>query len=127
MKWILHFAPLSCLIFGLSVNAAIPKKSQEVSLIETLTGRKVNQNVSQSEKALLLARQSSKQKDYITAIKRYNFILKKFPKSNEAVLALKDKAQIYSAMGLKEQASHNLKKAQALTLNQPTKKNNKIK
>lgn len=127
MKWILHFAPLSCLIFSLSVHAAIPKKSQEISLIETLTGRKMTQNISQSEKALLLARQSSRQKDYITAIKRYNFILKKFPASKEAVIALKDKAQIYSSLGLKEQSVHNLKKAKSLSLNQSQKKSSKVK
>ncbi len=61
-------------------------------------------------KALTLARQSRTEKNYILAIKRYNFILKYYSKTPQAKIALADKASLYKEMGLSEQAAYNQKR-----------------
>jgi hypothetical protein len=47
-------------------------------------------------------------KDYISALKHYNTIIVKHPKSNELQLAYLGKSKLYNEMGLIEQAKLNL-------------------
>lgn len=69
-----------------------------------------NKITASAAKALTLARQSRSEKNYILAIKRYNFILKYYSKTSQAKTALSDKASLYKEMGLTEQAAYNQKK-----------------
>ena len=83
-----------------------------------------------AQKGLALAREAKGKKDYILAIKRYNFILKYFAKTQEAKMALMDKAEIYKDMGLEEQALYNKTRAQKMTVVQAsaaTNVGNKVK
>lgn len=102
-----------------SVYAAVPPKAtpknEQNFLYQQLTGQKtktstVDKTQASAEKALMLARQSKKQKDYILAIKRYNFILKYYAKTPQAKMALIDKSDMYKEMGLPEQAAYNQKR-----------------
>jgi hypothetical protein len=88
-------------------------------LYKQLTGKTVNVStvqknsqkiIASADKALILARQSRDEKNYIQAIKRYNFILKYYSKTNQAKLALVDKSMMYKEMGLPVQAAYNQKK-----------------
>ncbi len=107
--------------------SAIPNKSKntqqhsltptarEQALYEQLAGKNATPQVSSkvtasAEKALNLARQSRTEKNYILAIKRYNFILKYYPKTQQAKLALVDKVSLYKEMNLSEPANYNQKK-----------------
>ncbi len=108
--------------FVLLAQGAIPSKS----VYEQLTGTKKMQKnqintmsekrlvpakiIASAQKALLLARQSRQEKNYILAIKRFNFILKYYGRTQEAKLALTEKASLYQEMGLTEQAAYNQKK-----------------
>lgn len=122
----------SLVLLTLSLNtlAAIPSKTTTNELYKELTGEKTvikkSVKVSSATKALTLARDSKKQGDFVLAIKRYNFILKYYPKSVEAQLALKDKSMLYAEMGLKAPAHYNqqkLKKMSAIMMkNQKTVK-----
>ena len=107
--------------------SAIPHKSKNIqqntlaptpheqALYEQLAGKNATTQVSNkvtasADKALLLARQSRTEKNYILAIKRYNFILKYYPKTQQAKLALIDKVSLYKEMNLAEPAQHNQKR-----------------
>lgn len=107
--------------------AAIPNKSKnnqhhslaptarEQALYEQLAGKNApdsvtNKVTASAEKALTLARVSRTEKNYILAIKRYNFILKYYPKTQQAKLALIDKVSLYKEMNLSEPANYNQKK-----------------
>lgn len=106
--------------------SAIPNKSKnnqqhslsptarEQALYEQLAGKNAPQVSSKvtasAEKALTLARQSRTEKNYILAIKRYNFILKYYPKTQQAKLALVDKVSLYKEMNLSEPANYNQKR-----------------
>ena len=79
-------------------NSAVPKSTEAKPL-------------KPSQKGLALAREAKNEKNYILAIKRYNFILKHFARTPEAQAALLDKAQIYKDMGLEEQAAYNKNRA----------------
>lgn len=105
------------LMASYSLQAAIPK----TSTYEQLTGKKNLKQVvvspkivASAQKALNLARESRQQKNYILAIKRFNFILKYYSKTQEAKTALIEKASLYKEMGLNEQATYNLNKATQL-------------
>lgn len=82
---------------------------------QNLTGQKLTKNQvavrSSADKALKLARESRNAGDHILAIKRYNFIMKYYPKSPEAKMALSDKADIYNKLGLRAPAEFNRRKA----------------
>ena len=69
-----------------------------------------------AQKGLALAREAKNEKNYILAIKRYNFILKYFSKTAQARQALLDKSQIYKDMGLEEQAQYNKTRAQKMVV-----------
>jgi hypothetical protein len=107
--------------------SAIPNKSKnnqqnsltptlrEQALYEQLAGKNAteqvtNKVIASADKALNLARQSRAERNYILAIKRYNFILKYYPKTQQAKLALVDKVSLYKEMNLMEPAQHNQKR-----------------
>lgn len=106
-------------IFSEKVFSAIPPQnavkpipaSQAQSLAEKLTGRTDISKLKPAQKALVLARQSRDERNYILAIKRYNFIIKHFPKTLEARTAHLDKASLYKKMGLEQPAVFNQKRA----------------
>lgn len=104
-------------LFGQSLFAALPQKNksdkEQTALYQELTGRSTqapNKILASADKALVLARQSRKQKNYILAIKRYNFIMKYYSKTPFAKVALSDKVSLYKEMGLTEQANYNQNK-----------------
>ena len=80
-----------------------------------------NKIIASADKALLLARQSRDTKNYILAIKRYNFILKYYPKTTQAKLALIDKSLLYKEMGLFDQAAYNQRKVSLMISTLPAK------
>lgn len=89
--------------------------SREQALYEQLAGKNAPESVTNkvmasADKALKLARVSRSEKNYILAIKRYNFILKYYPKTQQAKLALVDKVSLYKEMNLSEPANYNQKK-----------------
>jgi Outer membrane lipoprotein len=86
--------------------------------LEKLTGVRALTFKQPSEKALYMARESRDQKNYILAIKRYNYIIKNFPKTKEATQALLDKSAIYKKMGFDIPSKYNLKKAVQFSANQ---------
>lgn len=126
---------LTLLFFTTSsvVFAAIPAKKEEAKLLEELTGKKAAvpaKNVTpvqpQKMSAVASAAKAPSQKtisrklldsgffaytkkDYISALKHYNTIIVKYPKSQEYRLAYLAKAKLYNEMGLAEQAQLNLK------------------
>jgi hypothetical protein len=116
---------MSAQLFSVHIFAAIETKknistNDAKSDIEKLTGlsQKINSKtkaLNPQDQALLLARQSRDQKNYIQAIKRYNYIIKNFSNSKQAVAALSDKAAIYNKMGFEKPASYNLTKAKMLS------------
>lgn len=81
------------------------------SLFEELTGQKI---VAQTAPAKILqfAREARYDKNYALAIKRYNILIKKYPKSKEIQAVYYDKSSMYTEMGLHEQARYNLRLAQ---------------
>jgi hypothetical protein len=116
IKYFLLASAVTQIISSVSV-AAIPVSNSD--LYKQLTGKTLNTTTTQkksqkiiasADKALMLARQSRDEKNYIQAIKRYNFILKYYSKTNHAKLALVDKSMMYKEMGLPVQAAYNQKK-----------------
>ncbi len=116
--------------------SAIPAQVQKIkpittsdaqSEIEKLTGvpqKKYLKNP--ADRALQMARESRDQKNYILAIKRYNYIIKNFAKSQQAAIALLDKSALYQKMGFAEPATYNLKKSKIVSAvaNRQTKEKN---
>lgn len=107
------------LLFSEKIFSAIPTKtslkpipsSQALNLTEKLTGKVDTSKMKPAQKALVFARQSRDEKNYILAIKRYNFIIKHFPKTQEAQTAHLDKASLYQKMGFQQPAVFNKKRA----------------
>lgn len=81
------------------------------TIYEELTGNKVASSKQMAGRILELARDAKWKRDYITALKRYNTVIVKFPKSKEAREAYLDKAALYKEMGLIQQSKMNLEKA----------------
>lgn len=135
---------LKLLVAAISLSpmafAAVPKASKissqnslkpnahEQSLYEQLAGQpassakaqganvKAKKIAASATKALALAKQSRHEKNYILAIKRYNFILKYYPRTPQAKAALMDKASMYKEMGLNDPYVYNQKKVSAMKL-----------
>ncbi len=92
----------------------------EKNLVEELTGKKASTELSASElrKAPLsvqhyvAGQRAAGQKNYILAIKHFNTVIQKYPRSQQVASSLLAKAQIYKEMGLQPQAERNLKLAQ---------------
>ncbi len=102
-----------------SVQKKKPTVEANAAPVGMTPAKKNNQTKSQlkpAQKGLALAREAKDEKNYILAIKRYNFILKYFAKSPEARQALLDKSQIYKDMGLEEQAQYNKSRAQKMVV-----------
>jgi len=81
------------------------------SLFEELTGQKVIAKTAPA-KILQFAREARYDKNYALAIKRYNTLIKKYPRSQEVQSAYFDKSAMYAEMGLKDQSQYNLRLAQ---------------
>jgi outer membrane protein assembly factor BamD (BamD/ComL family) len=114
---------LSTLTFSVKSYSAIPTQkvlptSEAKTEIEKLTGRVAltKTALKPADKALMMARESRDQKNYVLAIKRYNYIIKNFAKTPQAAKALKDKSAIYTKMGFSKPAEYNLKKAKMLAV-----------
>jgi hypothetical protein len=65
---------------------------------------------------------AAESKNYIMAIKHFNTVLKKYPRSAEVKLAFASKAKIYKEMGLSEPASLNMRMAQSTSAKKLTRK-----
>jgi GGDEF domain-containing protein len=110
---------------AVSSYSAIPAQMQKMkpmttseaqSEIEKLTGvpqKKYLKNP--ADRALQMARESRDQKNYVLAIKRYNYIIKNFAKTQQAAIALMDKSAMYQKMGFAEPATYNLKKSKIVS------------
>lgn len=88
-------------------NSALAQKS----IYEELTGKKGISGKQAPVRILEMARDAKWKRDYVTALKRYNTIIVKFPKSKEVRQAYLDKAALYKEMGLLEQSKYNIQKA----------------
>lgn len=90
-----------------TTNPALAQKS----IYEELTGTK-NMSVKQAPTRVLeMARDAKWKRDYVTALKRYNTIIVRYPKSKEVRQAYLDKAELYREMGLTQASKYNLEKA----------------
>ena len=85
------------------------------SLFEELTGQKIVAKTAPA-KILQFAREARYDKNYALAIKRYNTLIKKYPRSQEVQSAYFDKSAMYAEMGLKDQSQYNLRLAQNFRL-----------
>lgn len=90
--------------------AANPALAQK-SIYEELTGTKGVSGKQAPARVLEMARDAKWKRDYVTALKRYNTIIVKYPKSKEVRQAYLDKADLYREMGLLQQSKYNLEKA----------------
>ncbi len=90
-----------------AVNPALGQKS----IYEELTGKKRVSAKKAPTRILELARDAKWKRDYVTALKRYNTIIVKYPKSKEVRQAYLDKAALYREMGLLQQSKYNMEKA----------------
>lgn len=90
--------------------AANPALGQK-SIYEELTGKKGASSKQASTRILEMARDARWKRDYVTALKRYNTIIVKYPKSKEVRQAYLDKAALYREMGLVQQSKYNMEKA----------------
>lgn len=94
--------------------------SNEKSIIQELTGKSISSLPSQEElKGKPLSTQhyyaglrAAEGQNYILAIKHFNTVLKKYPRSSEVKSAFTAKAKVYKEMGLNEPASLNMRMAQ---------------
>lgn len=124
IKSILALSILSTGAFVNHANAAIPNQrvlptSEAKTAIEKLTGRSaIPKALKPADRALQMARESRQQKNYVLAIKRYNYIIKNFAKTKQAEAALLDKSSIYKKMGFSKPSEYNLKKAKMISSNQ---------
>ncbi len=120
MKQTQRLIILVCILSMQTVFSAIPNQKnvpmfEARTVTEKLTGFRQIMPKKKSEKALMMARESRDQKNYILAIKRYNYIIKNFSQSKEATLALLDKSAIYQKMGFEKPAIYNLNKARLIS------------
>ncbi len=98
--------------------------SNEQSLIKELTGKVASNTPTQEQlKSKPLSTQhyfagvrAAESKNYIMAIKHYNTVLKKYPRSPEVKAAFAAKAKVYKEMGLSEPANLNMRMSQGQIL-----------
>ncbi len=94
--------------------------SNEQTVIQELTGKVAStvptqeqlKNKPLSTQHYFAGVRAAESKNYILAIKHFNTVLKKFPRSPEVKSAFTAKAKVYKEMGLSEPASLNMKMAQ---------------
>lgn len=91
-------------------SASNPALTQK-TIYEELTGHKGLSAKQAPARILEMARDAKWKRDYVTALKRYNTIIVKYPKSREVRQAYLDKAALYKEMGLLEQSKYNMQKA----------------
>lgn len=80
------------------------------SIYQELTGQKINSQQA-GQKLIKMAEQAQAEKNYILALKRYNAVIARFPKSQLAQTAYFGKTELYKKMGLSQQAQYNLRLA----------------
>lgn len=99
-------------------SAAI--KSEDQQLMEELTGnsqvkvtssKSALKKMSPSEKHLFAGLDAFGSKNYILALKHYNTIISKYPKTKEVRFAYIAKSKLYKEMGLREPAILNSRMA----------------
>ncbi|MCC2678943.1 MAG: hypothetical protein K0R29_1519 [Pseudobdellovibrio sp.] len=126
---------LICSLFFLTfqAEAAVQKQTEQQKLLEELTGKKVAPPVAAQKAAPVVDKRpitrklldagfhAFTKKDYIGALKYYNTIIVKYPKSNELHLAYLAKSKLYSEMGLIDQARLNLQIANEIGKKTQTK------
>jgi hypothetical protein len=93
------------------VKVEANKVLTQKSIYEELTGKKGLTSKQMPRRILELARDAKWRRDYVTALKRYNTLIVKYPKSAEVKEAYLDKAALYKEMGLMPQSKFNLQKA----------------
>lgn len=113
---------VSFLVFMISNLAFAAIHNENEKLLEELTGKSTkskissNKDISQSlsEQYIESGRTALKQKDFILALKFFNTVIQKYPKSNEVRIAYLNKSKLYTMMGLPEQAELNFKLAEKI-------------
>lgn len=100
-------APKVAAVKPAATNPALGQKS----IYEELTGKKGMSSKQAPTRILEMARDAKWKRDYSTALKRYNTIIVKYPKSKEVRQAYLDKAALYREMGLLQQSKYNMEKA----------------
>lgn len=103
-----------------SASAAI--STEEKALIEELTGKKAavparvsnktNVSSTAAERHLEAGLTAFKSGDFVNALKSYNVVIEQYPKSVQLRAAYLAKAQLYSKMGLADQAQLNVQLAE---------------
>ena len=109
------------LFFAQLTLAAVSKKAEDSKLLEELTGKAATPVavVAPAAVAPLSKRHldagivAYKNRNYILALKHYNTVIVKYPKSAEVKPAFMAKANLYHDMGLAEQSELNVRKAEA--------------
>ena len=115
------------LFFAQLSLAAVNRKSEDLKLLEELTGKSTApaapvvkaKPIEFSKRHLDAGIYAYKSKNYILALKHYNTVIVKYPKSAEVKSAFLAKAKLYREMGLAEQSNLNLRRANEI--NQITK------
>lgn len=124
---------LFLIIFFVSINALTAVKSEADKLLEELTGTTTrnqpknetrNSNLNKLDNAATLPMskrhlnagfKAFTNKNYILALKHYNTVIIKYAKSDDVKEAYLAKAQLYSEIGLNEQAQLNTKLAMQMS------------
>lgn len=94
--------------------------TSDQNIMNELTGKNISTGLTKAQlKKMPLAAQhlaagqkAAVQKNYIMAIKHYNTVIKKYPRSAQVKPALVAKSKVYKEMGLTEPAQLNMKLAQ---------------
>lgn len=104
--------PKTAPIVAKKTAAKAPTSSiAQKTIYEELTGKKSLSAEQAPTRILELARDAKWRRDYVTAIKRYNTVIVKYPKSPQVRQAYIDKAELYKEMGLTAQSKYNMAKA----------------
>jgi len=88
-----------------------PAPLSRKTIYEELTGHQIAA-ASAPAQILRFARVAKSEKNYALALRRYNTLIKKYPRAQEVRTAYYDKSAMYSEMGLMEQSKYNLQLAQ---------------
>lgn len=109
-----------------NIHNAVPKSSlaDERSIIQELTGKVETTESIPSDEQLknkpLSVRhyyaglRAVQNKNYVLAIKQFNTVVQKYPKSPEVKLSYLAKSKLYKEMGLSEPSSYNFNLAQSV-------------
>ncbi len=111
----------------------LPAITSDQKIMQELTG-KSDVKFSQADlkkqplpvQHLFAGEKAAQQKKYIMAIKHFNTVIKKYPRSAEMKKALVAKSNMYKEMGLSEPSQLNMSLARSSNLVPGKKKNTKI-